>query len=365
MPKLLYIAPRDFPRRVANRVQTIKMAEAFSQYAEVTLVVSKLHSSIDELWEYYDVKTPFNIKVIGEPIWGPQSVYSLIPSIIQILKLKPDILYFREELIGWLISWFKRDYIYEMLDLLPRYQRYYPRLVQKSKRTIVISQGLKNTAINAGLNDGKIQIRPDAVDLNAFDIELRSSDARSSLGLDPQSKLVVYSGRFSSWKGTDTLIESAKHLPDDVNILLIGGFEGEPEKMRTKISECGVSNKVSVIEFQPHSEIPKYLKAADALVIPNKAENQLSVLHTSPLKLFEYMASKRPIIASDLPSIREILDESSATFVQPDSPEDLAIGIINTLKADNTLKVENAFKIAEENTWKERARLIIESALNS
>ena len=42
MPKLLYIAPRDFPRRVANRVQTIKMAEAFSQYAEVTLVVSKL-----------------------------------------------------------------------------------------------------------------------------------------------------------------------------------------------------------------------------------------------------------------------------------------------------------------------------------
>ena len=51
--------------------------------------------------------------------------------------------------------------------------------------------------------------------------------------------------------------------------------------------------------------------------------------------------------------------------MQPDSHEDLAIGIINTLKADNTLKVENAFKIAEENTWKERARLIIESALNS
>ena len=46
MPKLLYIAPRDFPRRVANRVQTIKMAEAFSRYAEVTLVItitSKLH----------------------------------------------------------------------------------------------------------------------------------------------------------------------------------------------------------------------------------------------------------------------------------------------------------------------------------
>lgn len=365
MPKLLYIAPRDFPRRVANRVQTIKMAEAFSRYAEVTLVISKLHSTVDELWEYYNVKTPFNIKVIGEPIWGPQSVYSLIPSIIEILKIKPDILYFREELIGWLISWFRRDYVYEMLDLLPRYQRYYPRLVRKSKRTIVISQGLKNTAIEAGLNGEKLEIRPDAVDLNAFDIDLNRTDARSLLGLDQQSKLIVYSGRFSSWKGTDTLIESALHLPDDVKILLIGGFEGEPEKMRAKISEYGVANKVSVTEFQPHSEIPKYLKAADALVIPNKAENQLSVLHTSPLKLFEYMASKRPIIASDLPSIREILDESSATFVKPDSPADLAEGILNTLNANNTPKVDHAFKIAQENTWEERAKLIIGSALNS
>ncbi len=364
MTKLLYIAPRDFPRRVANRVQTIKMAEAFAKHAEVTLMVSKLHTSIEELWEYYDVKTPFKIKVIGEPFIGPQSAYSLIPSLIEILRLKPDILYFREELIGWMISWFKRDYIYEMLDLIPRYQRYYPRLVRKSKRTITISQGLKYTAVNAGLDSSKIEIRPDAVDLDAFGINTTKQEARSFLGLDKNTKLVIYSGRFSSWKGTDTLIQSALYLPKDVKILLVGGFEGEPEKMKRIISHSGVSEKVSVIEFQPHSLIPQYLKAADVLVIPNNAEHQLSVMHTSPLKLFEYMASKRPIVASNLPSIREILDDSSATFVEPGNPQDLAAGIMHAIESKEIkTKIDCAYKIATNNTWEERARMIIESAL--
>ena len=66
------------------------------------------------------------------------------------------------------------------------------------------------------------------------------------------------------------------------------------------------------------------MKSADILVIPNKQGDKASEEYTSPLKLFEYMASHRPIISSDLPSLREILTEKEALFFKPDSPGDLA-----------------------------------------
>ena len=106
--------------------------------------------------------------------------------------------------------------------------------------------------------------------------------------------------------------------------------------------------------------VPKYLAASDVLVLPN-SEKGLSEF-TSPLKLFEYMAAKRPIVASDLPSLREILSESNAVMVRPDDPAALAEGIQKVLEDEELAKklAGNAYIDVQQYSWDKRAMRILE-----
>ena len=104
-----------------------------------------------------------------------------------------------------------------------------------------------------------------------------------------------------------------------------------------------------------------YLAAADVLVLPNSGKFKISRSHTSPLKLFEYMASNRPIIASDLPSLREILDETTATFFSADDPEDLAKRInevLSHIEVTNGL-TKKALQVVQKYSWANRGEAII------
>jgi len=107
--------------------------------------------------------------------------------------------------------------------------------------------------------------------------------------------------------------------------------------------------------------IPKYLKSADVLVLPNSAKSTISLLYTSPMKLFEYMASCRPIIASDLPALREILNSKNSFLVAPDNARSLADGIRKIL-GDNDLAETISDQAAHDvlqYTWQKRASFIL------
>lgn len=361
--KLLYIAPRDFPRRVANRVQTIKMAEAFSRVTDLTLCVSKLHLTRAELWQYYGVEHPFDIREWGTSPFGRQSLYSLLPALWQIKKIRPDVIFFREEQIGWLLSFFIRDYIYEMHAIQGPLDRYYNRLVRRSKKTIVVSEGLKQAGIARGMAEDKIEVHPAGVDLAAFDLDIDTKDARDRVGLPSDKKIVLYSGRLSAWKGVETLLMSAAYLPTDTRIVFLGGFEGEPESLQAKAVSMGLEDRIEILGTRPHGEVPLFLKAADVLVVPNVPVTTESSEFTSPLKLLEYMSARKPIVASDLPSLREIVDERSATLVQPGDAKALASGIMRALAggADIEKGVSLAFERASDSSWDARARRILAS----
>jgi glycosyltransferase involved in cell wall biosynthesis len=107
----------------------------------------------------------------------------------------------------------------------------------------------------------------------------------------------------------------------------------------------------------PPADVAARLREADTLVLPNPA-SALSSAFTSPLKLFEYMASGRPIVASDLPSLREVLANGrNAVLVEPGSPQALSAGI-RTLKEDWALGERIARQALEDvgdYTWDRRA----------
>ena len=104
-----------------------------------------------------------------------------------------------------------------------------------------------------------------------------------------------------------------------------------------------------------------WFKAVDVLVLSNQEKSEISKNWTSPMKMFEYMASKRPIIASDLSSIREILNKYNATLVKSDDSEDLASNINVTLKnKDFSAKIlTEAFGNVQKYSWLNRVKTIL------
>ena len=116
-----------------------------------------------------------------------------------------------------------------------------------------------------------------------------------------------------------------------------------------------------MIGHRPHIEIPYWLKAADVLILPNSAKEKISQFYTSPMKMFEYMASQKPIIASELPSIKEVLNENNAILVESDNFKALARGIEKALK-DNELSdkiSQRAYSDVQDYTWQKRAENIL------
>jgi glycosyltransferase involved in cell wall biosynthesis len=107
--------------------------------------------------------------------------------------------------------------------------------------------------------------------------------------------------------------------------------------------------------------------AADILVIPTSAKEKIGAEYTSPMKLFEYMAAERPIVASDISSMREVLDETTAFFFKPNNPFLLAETLEKVIAnyGESERMAERAKKIAiEKYSWKKRVKDIVAFVLN-
>jgi glycosyltransferase involved in cell wall biosynthesis len=158
------------------------------------------------------------------------------------------------------------------------------------------------------------------------------------------------------WKGAQILAESSKQI-EDCKLIFVGGTINNVKEFKLKNKEF---KNISILGHQPFKKIPKYLKSADVLILPNSAQDK-QANWTSPIKLFQYMVSKKPIIASDLPSIREVLNESNAIFFKPDDPKDLAEKIKYILNNPEKAKSISAqARIDVQNyTWDKRAESII------
>lgn len=222
---------------------------------------------------------------------------------------------------------------------------------------IVISQGLKEFYISKGVPKEKIVVAEDGVDLASFsDVEDKKT-ARERLGLG-EERVALYVGGLDSWKGVDTFFKASEFLQGPTVCAVIGGTEKEIAAFQPQYP------RVRFLGARPYRELPDNLSAADVLVLPNTSQNLTSSSFTSPLKLFAYMASGKPIVASDVPSVRSVLSEDSAFFVLPDNPETFAGGISQALASPEALdRGKRAQELVTSYTWEARARKIL-STLN-
>ena len=176
-----------------------------------------------------------------------------------------------------------------------------------------------------------VAIIPDAYDDSRYAPRDRGA-ARAALGLPDGAFVVTYAGLTFAYRGLDSLVRAfaalRREAPDAI-LLLVGGREGERAELAALAGELGVGDAVRLPGQRGQDEVPDYLAAADALVLPGT----VSGLNASPLKLFEYAAMARPIVALDAPALREILGPDGACWVAAGDDEGLCAALA-TIRRD-------------------------------
>lgn len=205
---------------------------------------------------------------------------------------------------------------------------------------------------NFEIPDRVILVEPNGVDENIFTGAVSKKDARKKLGLSDKP-FALYAGRFYAWKGLEVLAEAAASSP--LPIWLAGGTREEYEQVTKKSGE-----RLLFAGSRPAGEMPLWLAAADILLVLGTAQNEDSYRYTSPMKIFEYLAAGRPVVASRTPAVAGILPRAAAFWYEPDNAASLADAIreANT-STEVAVKIESGRALAQEHTWDKRAERIL------
>jgi len=370
--RLLLIFHGRYPSEKAASLFAAKSAGAFANAgADLTLIVpERMDRDRTSPYEFYGIPKNFEtvyvktIDLFNVPILGAIAyhVSYLVFSLTTLWYLlvhadRSDAIYSNEAIPLLVASLYFNNTTYEMHDF-PERKKWLYKLLFSRVRRIISTNNWKADEIHKRFRilKEKILVEPNAADLSEYEHLPTRKEARATLNV-PDGALAVYTGHLYAWKGVDTLAEAARLMPE-VMVYIVGGTEERVEKFRAKYRD--VSN-VRIIGHRPHAEIGLWQRAADVLVLPNTANEEISARYTSPMKLFEYMASGTPIVASKLPSIEEITEDKRAVLVEPDSPQALAEGIHDVLHAGDTMRTANARLWIEDHTWLKRARRILVS----
>lgn len=215
---------------------------------------------------------------------------------------------------------------------------------------------------------GEAVISPNGVDLERYRDLPNPAEARQQLGM-PDQLTAGYTGHLYAGRGLGLLLELARSFPL-IQFMWVGGRPEDVEEWKGRLSREGIRN-VSLLGFVENSKLPLYQAAADILLMPYErviagSGGGNSAEYCSPMKMFEYMACGRAILSSDLPVIREVLNERNAILCPPeDAPA--WIRAFSELVSDPH-KIASLGEVARKDvqpfTWKGRAQRALEGFLD-
>lgn len=353
------------PTEKAHGYQIAKMCEALaSEGAEVSLIIPTRKNDIhDDIFSYYGVRSNFSVKYIHTfdvlAFFRGSRIGFYLQAISFILAFRREtiscdsIIVTRNPEIAW---WYGRKgyrVFYDAHNFPACGGRLLVWLLRNTAGIIANSNGTADVFRHVGFTN--ILIVPNAVDLAQF--EGAESKTREELGL-PAGRIAMYVGHLYGWKGIDVVIEAARQSKiEDLTFVFVGGTDSDLVHYRSETKDL---NNILFLGRHPHQEIPALLKSADVLLLPNIPSTQESISYTSPIKMFEYMASGVPIVASDLPSICEVLNDANSILVEAGDPVALLSGISHAFSDEAKEKARRAQEQVKGCTWDARARKILE-----
>jgi len=363
--KIAYISNVRIPTEKAHGIQIMKMCQAFAQNrAELDLIIPKRINKIKkDPFNFYSIEKDFNIKRIfsldllwipfGKALffWIHTILFTKIVFIYCILK-KYDIYYTRDFLVVLFFMLRKKNIYYEVHSIPNKLLFLHKLAWKKSRGVIVISNGLKIAIENYGIDKEKILLARDAVDVIQFQIKQTQKKCREKLNIPQDQKIALYAGHLYNWKGVDLLAQASKNL-EAINVYLVGGAKEDIIKFK----KIYTNKNLHIIGWQPYETIAAWLQVADILVLPSSGKTKIGSVYTSPLKLFEYLAAKKPLVISSVPALQEVLgkDPNVYTFCADDKNS-----LIKNLKeAMKEKKIPITSQKIEQFSWQTRAKNIL------
>ena len=264
----------------------------------------------------------------------------------------------------FLIPFLGRPYFFET-HAIKKANFIYRFFLRRVRGIVAINQRIKSYLVHTfNLGAEKILVFPNGIDLKMFGSIIPSKDAKRQVGLPESRYAVLYIGRFYDWKGLYTLVPAVEILGAGFTVYLVGGTKHElidilgRERLPENLICLGPKN---------YREIPLWIHAADLLLLLGTRKSDYSYTQTSPMKLFEYMAARRPIVASRTPAIEEVVSEKEVIFAEPDSPADLARAIRSVFQDQEGFKerINNAWHKVQNFSWDKRVERILKLITSS
>lgn len=393
--RILYLADIRFPLERANGIQSMATCHALAARGhDVTLLVRPdTHTPPLDPFVFYGLPRVERLHIEVAPVTGPAAArrtgYLTYALGRALGRARQDLIFTRDLGVAALLARMPRlvraPLVYEahgiasataaaMPELLGntpgasdaklrRLDRREARVWRDADGYVTITEGLARELARRFGERTRLAIVPDGVTLPEPRMHRRATPV--PVDEPPESEaagnppfVIGYAGHLYPWKGVHLVIEAIAALPDTQGLIVGGhGREGDLARVRALALELDCASRIAFTGHIPPVDVPPALRRADVLTLPNPA-SAISTAFTSPLKLFEYMASGRPIVASDLPSIREVLtDGHNAVLVQPGDPQKLTAGI-RAIKNDPALGerlARQALDDVKQYTWDRRA----------
>lgn len=374
--QLLYISNGNIPSRWAHTLQTMKMSEALATLVPgFSLLIPGALAygapSDAEIFDWYGIRTPFQLRrlpmgwqldrqELERSNWRRFSALARLYARLRrprllVTRCHENADYALTDGLPLLFETHDGPGHPKTMDLIARLASY-PRLAG----VVTTSNTLKQAFCELGLRSDQVLAIPNAVDISRFDSSVSArAQGRAQLGVNDGTFLVVYTGSLKPHKGIETLIAAARLRPQ-FRFVTLGGSADDIAAWRTAATTAA---NLRMLPFVPNSELPAYLAAADACLVPNSSADRTAGW-TFSLKLYEYLAAGRPVVASDIPSLRSATDDGDlAVLVPPDNPSAL-VGALDRLLHDPNLASQLGQRGRQRmstHTWRARAHRIMET----
>ena len=366
--KICYLANTAVPSTTASAIQIIKMCESFSKLEHEVLLITS-NASNKKVFDFYGVKSKFQIKKLKKyqkfPLGLKYYLFSF-SSIIESLNFKPDIYITRNFFTSFLLTIFGKKNILELHHGIEEESRIV-RFIVKNLNFFNHKQLLKLVAITNGVK--KYYQKKFSIKSNKFIVAPSGTSIENKFFnniLHIKKKLNIgYFGSLYKSRGVDLILKLSKI--DKENKYFIFGNLKNYRNIKNKF----YSQNLSINDYLPYKSVPKNILKMDILLMPYQekivaAGNVGNIIDfTSPLKLFDYMASGKIIISSKIKVLQEILKEKKNVIFIKNFNNAYAwkkeILKIKFMSDKRYIISKNNFEMSKNYKLKERAKRILDS----
>lgn len=367
--RIALVEPGALPAQTANSIQRMKMAQALVSAGHAVRVFAPGRDpglSWGQFAKHYGLRRKFELQWL--PSFPLLRRYDFAFNVLKAANAwRADLLYTRSPQAA---AWAARRgmaTIFELHDMPSGSMG--PWLL----RRFISSRGARRLVANTNFLANKLKaeyklpdkfliVAPNGVDLERYAKLPSPKAARRALKLN-DAFTVGYTGHLYAGRGAELVLELARALPK-MQFLLVGGREQDVARVRNEAREL---QNVTLTGFVPNAELPRYQAAADVLSMPYARQVAGSsggdiAPYLNPMKMFEYLASGRPIVSSDLPILREVLNEKNAVILPSNDAAAWADALRRLQKsASKRAALAKAAKAtAKQYTWEKRAEHLLQ-----